>query len=1050
MLMKKFISFCMILLLTGLAAQAKNYEINVGGVEVTSSNASYISGKDIKSGYATYDEHNNTLTLHNITIIRDSGTGNYALHNRDCSGLKIRCEGTCNLSTVTAHTIHMDKTTKIEAASGAVLNVKMTGATSSSTAALYSKNNSDVFLLGPGRINVYGYGIGSYYPSAIRGEGSNPYLYFDNNSDVYIYSHGYTIYNYKLFVYSGSDIELGCYSGYNVFNYVSGLNLYGNEAICSPADAYLSNGTLYNGSTSLYISDDYGLILSTANFPDANFRNAMREYYPKQYLTKSELQYLTSINVGNKGISNMKGVEKLTYLKKLYCYNNSITSLDLSSNAALTYLSCYNNEMTSLNVNNCTNLTYLDCAPNNLTSLNVSNLSKLESLFCYNNKLTSLNLPSSSSSSLNVLRCYNNKFTSLLITNYAYLTELNVSNNTSMTSLYCYGNKLSSLDVTGCTALTDLRCYGSNNTFSYLDLTGTTALTYLDCGPCPNLSSITNLSNCTRLQTLICYTTKISNLNSVDNMNKLESLDCHNTKITSLTLTSKNDLSSVNCSNCPNLSTANIQNNPVLTTLKCNDNSALTSLNCVDNKLATLNVTNCPSLKKLYCYNNSSNIHNTFTTLDLTGTTALTNLVCPYNPSLSSITNLGSCTAMKELECNNTVITSLDVSNMSNLESLKCSHTKLTSLTLSNKSKLTTLYCTSIPTMTSLSVTGTQLNILDVQGNTGLTTLNCYSNASLNSISGLSACTNLATLSCYSCNLSSLNVSALTKLQTLKCYNNKLTSLKVQGCTALKTIECYKNKITGSGMTTLVNSLPTRSSSAKGTLRAIYNTGESNTMTTAQITIARNKYWTPYKFNGSSWIEMTGIEDKIWMDDVDGDPGVYVNVPVTLQNSEPVQSIEFDVYYPTGFTALASKGERLTQGSTVTNATTSGYRHVSIANTTTNVIVEESGSGVICYVRVKAPANTGGSYELSLRNINLVLASGSKTLSNCTSTFNVLYTKGDVNGDQEVNIADVNCLIKVILGQVKAEFYEGRAYVNDDDEVNIADVNAVINIILNH
>ena len=56
--------------------------------------------------------------------------------------------------------------------------------------------------------------------------------------------------------------------------------------------------------------------------------------------------------------------------------------------------------------------------------------------------------------------------------------------------------------------------------------------------------------------------------------------------------------------------------------------------------------------------------------------------------------------------------------------------------------------------------------------------------------------------------------------------------------------------------------------------------------------------------------------------------------------------------------------------------------------------------------------------------------------------------KGDVNGDGEVNIADVNCLIKVILGQVNADIYQGRADVNEDLEVNIADVNAVIAIIL--
>ena len=52
---------------------------------------------------------------------------------------------------------------------------------------------------------------------------------------------------------------------------------------------------------------------------------------------------------------------------------------------------------------------------------------------------------------------------------------------------------------------------------------------------------------------------------------------------------------------------------------------------------------------------------------------------------------------------------------------------------------------------------------------------------------------------------------------------------------------------------------------------------------------------------------------------------------------------------------------------------------------------------------------------------------------------------GDVNGDNEVNIADVNAVIDIIL--------DGRAVtsaadVNSDGEINIADINAVIDIIL--
>lgn len=51
---------------------------------------------------------------------------------------------------------------------------------------------------------------------------------------------------------------------------------------------------------------------------------------------------------------------------------------------------------------------------------------------------------------------------------------------------------------------------------------------------------------------------------------------------------------------------------------------------------------------------------------------------------------------------------------------------------------------------------------------------------------------------------------------------------------------------------------------------------------------------------------------------------------------------------------------------------------------------------------------------------------------------------GDVNDDGEVNIADINSVINVILGDISSQL----ADVNNDGEVNIADVNRIIGIIL--
>lgn len=57
---------------------------------------------------------------------------------------------------------------------------------------------------------------------------------------------------------------------------------------------------------------------------------------------------------------------------------------------------------------------------------------------------------------------------------------------------------------------------------------------------------------------------------------------------------------------------------------------------------------------------------------------------------------------------------------------------------------------------------------------------------------------------------------------------------------------------------------------------------------------------------------------------------------------------------------------------------------------------------------------------------------------------------GDVNHDGEVNIADINVIIDIILGSDVDDQTRERADVNGDGEVNIADINAIIDIIHSH
>ncbi len=58
------------------------------------------------------------------------------------------------------------------------------------------------------------------------------------------------------------------------------------------------------------------------------------------------------------------------------------------------------------------------------------------------------------------------------------------------------------------------------------------------------------------------------------------------------------------------------------------------------------------------------------------------------------------------------------------------------------------------------------------------------------------------------------------------------------------------------------------------------------------------------------------------------------------------------------------------------------------------------------------------------------------------------FKLGDVNGDGQVDIADVNILIDIVLGADQADKYAGRADVTGDGTTDIADANQVIDLML--
>ena len=195
-------------------------------------------------------------------------------------------------------------------------------------------------------------------------------------------------------------------------------------------------------------SDDDDIVINEVNFPDENFRAyLMSQSYGKDgVITEEEIKNVVNIDVREKNITTLKGIENFTALTGLNCGNNQLTNLDMSKNTALTNLDCSRNQLTSLDVSKNTVLRWLWCYNNQLTSLDVSKNTALTILYCSYNQLTSLDV--SNNTALTQLYCSGNQ-----------LTSLDVSKNTTLTSLYCSYNQLTSLDVSKNTALTELYCF---------------------------------------------------------------------------------------------------------------------------------------------------------------------------------------------------------------------------------------------------------------------------------------------------------------------------------------------------------------------------------------------------------------------------------------------------------------------------------------------------------------------------------------------------------------------------------------------------------------
>ena len=165
------------------------------------------------------------------------------------------------------------------------------------------------------------------------------------------------------------------------------------------------------------------------------------------------------------------------------------------------------------------------------------------------------------------------------------------------------------------------------------------------------------------------------------------------------------------------------------------------------------------ALNSLFCKNNL------LTSLDITQNTNLLNLNCRYN-QITSL-DISQNTALVSLICNDNNLSSIDISLNTALQQFGCEDNQLTSLNLINNTSLVYFICGD-----------NQIASLDISNNTSLTYFGCHANQ-LTSLD-ISNNNSLSVLSFGDNQLTSIDVSHLTSLTELRCYGNQLTCLNLK------------------------------------------------------------------------------------------------------------------------------------------------------------------------------------------------------------------------------------------------------------------------------
>lgn len=371
-----------------------------------------------------------------------------------------------------------------------------------------------------------------------------------------------------------------------------------------------------------------------------------------------QIAAIKTLDLSNKGLTDLDGIEHFTGLEQLFAINNHLTHIDLSQNTNLKHLSLKENDLTSLDLSANTQLKELYACANDFTSIDLSNNTQLTNIGIKYNKLTSLDIS-------------NNPLVELLeVHSSSNLQSINLGTNSNLKYLFASQSNLNNIDLSGSLNLIELHL-NNNQMSGLLNLESHVDLKIVNlCGN--NLQGLTECSYTNTnlpilpptptgsITTLEEYVVSIGLDHAVDG-NIPTTPEITNMKVLEISNIGIVDMTGID--SFTSLEELHAAHNKI-TSLDVSNNSALQVLNVVGNQITDLNVTNLTLLEGLYARSNK------ISSIDLSTNIALKEISLKYNSLLS-----------------------LDISAINNVEYLEVvANEIMTDLIIGNQPNLTTLY----------------------------------------------------------------------------------------------------------------------------------------------------------------------------------------------------------------------------------------------------------------------------------------------------------------------------------------------------------------------